>query len=477
MVVKHRSLPTLSELFYRYDWGHISTASQSGTKINPKTASQQYHQALAKAEREWSGAIAAMEELLLPVITNSVDHHQGVLLSGPSPVLSDQNLLSKLLKGVFTSEAFEKQSLSSLVLPGTTNTEIGVDSILELPLLPKDPLMGERYVLIFTNQFSLAIVLGKDNIGFPKLHFSFEPELTQAIWETLRTRLFFTNHEHLELLEAGISQFTPVEPNYRQVTQFSRNLLKYLPDSPNLEPKKTASITKKLPNKEIELLQALTHEVRTPLTTIRTLTRLLLKRSHQFNQEVLKRLEMIDQECTEQINRMDLIFKATELETQALKYPMQLSPISLDQLFQDNIPRWQKQSQRRNVTLEIVLPQKLPIVWGDPTMLEQVLTNLMEKITKNLATGGEIKIQVTTVGSQLKLELLSTSDSPTNPLQSLGQLLMFQPETGSLSLNLDVTKNFFNLMGGKLTVRKNEQRGEVLTIFLPLKNSLSLPTS
>ena len=30
--------------------------------------------------------------------------------------------------------------------------------------------------------------------------------------------------------------------------------------------------------KEVELLQALTHEIRTPLTTIRTLTRLLLKR-------------------------------------------------------------------------------------------------------------------------------------------------------------------------------------------------------
>ncbi|ELR99677.1 HAMP domain-containing sensor histidine kinase [Gloeocapsa sp. PCC 73106] len=457
MVLKHWSLPTLSDLFYRHDGGQTSTESPS------QTAMEGYNQALAKAEREWSGAIAAMEELLTPSLT------QGILLSSTAtPLLSDRSLFSDLLRGVFTTEGFNRLSLTSSVLPAVNDTEVEVnsDSILQFPLLPNDPLIDERYALLFTREFSLAIILGKDNSGFPKLHFSFAPELMQGIWETLRTRLFLTNHEHLGLLEAKITEFSPIEPNYRQVTEFSRNLLKNLPDTPDLDQKKNS--TKKLLNKEIELLQALTHEIRTPLTTIRTLTRLLLKRSSQLNQEALKRLEMIDQECTEQINRMDLIFKVTELETQSLNYPMQLLPISLEKLFQENIPRWQKQSQRRNVVLEVVLPQKLPVVLGDPTMLAQILTNLMEKITRDLATGGRIKVQVTIVGSQLKLELLSTASTHTNPLKSLGQLLMFQPETGSLSLNIDVTKNLFNLMGGKLTVRHHEQKGEVVTIFLPL---------
>jgi signal transduction histidine kinase len=48
---------------------------------------------------------------------------------------------------------------------------------------------------------------------------------------------------------------------------------------------------------------------------------------------------------------------------------------------------------------------------------------------------------------------------------------MFQPETGCLSLNLDVTKNIFQALGGKLTVRQRPKQGEELTIFLPIKNS------
>ena len=48
------------------------------------------------------------------------------------------------------------------------------------------------------------------------------------------------------------------------------------------------------------------------MASIRTMTRLLLRRK-ELAPEVIQRLKAIDQECTEQINRMELIFRATEL--------------------------------------------------------------------------------------------------------------------------------------------------------------------
>lgn len=465
MVVQHWSLPTLSDLFYRYDCEETAVKTQSGVKLNPKTAGQQYNQALAQGEREWFAAIAALETLLLDVLTQDTEAYQGLLLSSPIPLLYNHNLLN----GIFTYEAFEQLSLSSLLLPCGDDIPVtpSPNPILQLPLLPKDPLANERYALVCTDSFSLAIILGKDHLGLPKFHFSFAPQLITEIWKNLKTRLVLTKHQYLPLLEETIAKFPPVNPDYRLVSQFSRYLLNNLATKKNLDNNRQVNTA----SKEIELLQALTHEIRTPLTTIRTLTRLLLKRSSQLNTEILGRLEMIDQECTEQINRMDLIFKATELKDKPLNATLELLPICLDKLFQENIPRWQKQSQRRNVDLDIILPQKLPIVLGDPAMLEQILTNLMEKITKDLATGGKLRVQVTTVGDQLKLELLALSHYPSNPLKSLGELLMFQPETGSLSLNMNVTKNLFNLMGGKLTIRQYEETGEVFTIFLPLNSS------
>lgn len=229
---------------------------------------------------------------------------------------------------------------------------------------------------------------------------------------------------------------------------------------------------------DAKLLQAIAHEVRTPLTTINTLTRLLLKRS-DLPSEVMQRLEMIHRECAEQIDRFSLIFRAAELETaKPQQSPVQLTSVSLAQVLQKSVPRWQKQAARRNLNLHVALPQQMPAVVSDPTMLDQVLTGLIDRFARSLTAGSHIYLQVTLAGEQLKLQLRSQPNPP-DPgdqvkcsavpiLQSIGQLLMLQPETGSLSLSLPVTKNLFQALGGKLTVKQQSQQGEVLTIFLPL---------
>jgi signal transduction histidine kinase len=90
------------------------------------------------------------------------------------------------------------------------------------------------------------------------------------------------------------------------------------------------------------------------------MTRLLL-RNKKLTPQMVKLLEGIDQECTEQINRMELIFRATELKnTPKEPKSVQLVSTSLEHVLDASIPRWKKQAQRRNVVLDVVVPQKLP---------------------------------------------------------------------------------------------------------------------
>jgi hypothetical protein len=231
------------------------------------------------------------------------------------------------------------------------------------------------------------------------------------------------------------------------------------------------------PGLDVELLQAIAHEVRTPLTTIRTLTRLLLKRRN-LDADIIKRLETIDRECSEQIDRFSLIFRAVELETcEKTRSLLQLSSTSLGDVFSNCIPRWQKQASRRNLTLDVILPPKMPPVVTDPTMLDQVLTGALENFISSVPGGSAVQVKVMLAGHQLKMQLHSelkenkwaANSGNTPPLKSIGQLLMFQPETGNISLNLSTTKNLFHALGGKLIVRKRSQQGQVLTIFLPLE--------
>ncbi len=467
-------LQTLSDIFYRgKDGKDQAIESELISTIDSAQLSS------LKAQREWFAAIAAVEEILLLEAKKTDNLLQGVIFSAPVPVLSNLSLLSHFKTGIFTPEAFNLKALMPCGDKNNAPKFLDKSHTLQLPLIPNDPIALEQFCLILTSSFSLIMVLGTDPSQTPAFHFSFAPEIIQEVWLTLRSRLSLVNYEKLTEIDNLIKQFEPINPDYRLVSQFSRELLKNLPNITALAiensrpinqvtPRESISTT---PNRglEMELLQALTHEIRTPLSTIRTLTRLLLKRKKDLQPKVTQRLQTIDQECTEQIERMELIFRAAELESTPLRSSsVHLTSCCLKSVLEDTIPRWEKQAQRRNINLDVILPQNLPEVVSNPAMLDQVLTGLIESCTKSLPTGGKIQVNVSTAGDRLKLQVISQSSH--NPLKALGQLLMFQPETGSLSLNLEVTKNMFQALGGKLTVRQRPRQGEELTIFLPLNN-------
>jgi len=558
-VVQKWFLPSLSEILTQPEQTGLNeqVAQQDATSCKTK----EHDTAVAKAQREWSSAIASLEQLLLEAIapSDAADCHQsslqGLIIAGPAPVLCHPDLLTHFQTGIFTYESFNPLTWMPFLLPPATTSQTKqiTSTAYELPLLPGDPLTKEQFCVIFTKSFSLVMAAGKNQHGIRAFRFSFDPNDVQKVWASLYPRMLLTSSHQLSQLETFVQQFAPQTPDYRTVMQFSRLLLQNLPEPPQAEQIDTISVPcerliaqseatqsgsntfpplrhsiatskqeistgktlqkqqqpsfnqnkqphwqpmvkneergiKKIPNSEeatpdVELLQALTHEIRTPLTTIRTLTKLLLKR-RDLAAEVKRRLEIIDHECTEQINRMELIFRAAELETAAVKQmSVNLTSMSLAQIFGQSIPRWEKQAQRRDLTLDVILPQQLPTVVSNPNLLDQVLTGLMESFTRSLPTGSHIQLHVTPAGNQLKLQFQSqpdpakTGSSPEysqascSTVKSIGQLLMFQPETGSLSLNLNVTKNLFQALGGKLIVRQRPQEGEVMTIFLPLEVS------
>ncbi len=491
-----------------------------------------------QAEQEWLGGLTALIKLLIelpPGAHSELDVPEnpgqiplmGGVLSGPFPVLPDRLMGQRLSHWLLVPEPLEQiLAVTRPLLPGQGKGKApGSASDLQMvPLPTNDPLVGERFCLLLTRRFSLLLVLGYAASGLPQFQFSFDPEVVGQGWRQLRDRVSATRSPLVPELDRLYDQFSPVVPDYRLVTRYSQLLLAQLRQRSQIvtgtgseeqqapgatpalalpaRPILAAFQTDPSPHVEAgvssaafegpepastppdspdtELLKAMAHEIRTPLTTIRTLTRSLLKRK-DIGDEVAKRLRLIDRECTQQIDRFSLIFRAVELETDRAPRPRSpLSAISLNQLFDDATPRWQQQASRRNLSLTVNVPPCLPMVNSDPAMLTQVLTGLIDRFTHSLPPYSHIELAVTLAGHQLKLQFQSQPpegsaqshpehDPFASPFKALGQLLMFQPETGGLSLNLNATKNLFQALGGKLIVRQRPQAGEVLTVFLPLE--------
>ena len=474
MVVQDGVRLTLSELFW---------PSPLVTGALP-----QIHAAIPvdqQADLQWRSAIAALNLLLeQQLVSDNVaanntpdgeqEDWQGVCLSSPTPVLTQAANLN-LFQGIATASAWRYYQPQLAAV--NENFSVSPPQQREFPLFPQDPLTHEQFCLVATSTFSLLIVLGRNAEQHPYCYWTFDPhQLTQA-WQSLRFRWQCFFSPDLVYLDALLEQFSFTEPHYQVVSQFSQLMLQSVLgavegsqaiSTNHPAPLRESHIPIPEPASDIAILKALTHEIRTPLTSIQTLTRLLLRR-RDLTQDVSKRIEAIDRECQEQISRMDLIFRATEIESGTVpELVVPLMTTELDAVFKAGIPRWQRQAKRYQVDLQVEMPQALPLVWSNPHLLDQVLSGLIEQLVRSLRSGGQIQLQVTTAGEQLKVQFYTRASHHLNPLKALGELLMFQPETGCLSLNWDVTKNLFQLLGGRLTIKRRSPREEMLTIYLPV---------
>ncbi|WP_404787284.1 sensor histidine kinase [Altericista sp. CCNU0014] len=472
---------------------------------------------LDAALESWRVAIAAMGQLLKQTTLNpslaelhpnrsaEICNQQGVVFCSPAPVFSDLAILAHFKTWIFTPKL---QSRAFQLPPAAVSDRFDV-LLPTLPILPGDPLAREQFCLIQTPQFCWVAILGQDSEGTLGLNFSFDPVTVEQIWAALQFRIErLQRPSQAASIQQWRSRFPTAAPDYRIPMLFGQALLaqssgqssrdratevcppgksssphrpsvqtqQQQATEPNPEPV-APSGAEDLPesDRDVELLKVLAHEVRTPLTTIQTLTRLLLRRS-DLPKEVTQRLDAIQRECSGQIDRFGLIFRAMELtHADSQPLPTHLTPIALQELLAGNLTRWQAHAARRGLTLQVTTPKRLPeVAIRDPLLLNQVLTGLMEYLSNSLSTGSHINLKVDLAGSQLKLQLQTQpdkkpcSDNAESPMmRAVGQLLMFQPETGGVSLSLAATKHLFQALGGKLTVRQHLQ-GEVLTIFLPL---------
>jgi signal transduction histidine kinase len=323
--------------------------------------------------------------------------------------------------------------------------------------IPKaDPLNQEWFCILVTEFFSVVVLASAKSHSCT---WSLHPVAIQAAIAVLLLRIRRTDQQNL--LQTKLQQFPLTLPPYQVMARFGTILMAQ------------SSIHQELaiPEiQEVDIIKAITHEVRTPLTTIRMLVR-SLKRRKDISAEVKARLDRVDAECTEQIERFNLIFEAAQLDS----YAIMLEATQIEEILSDGFMRWQDHAGRRQISLEMILPTEIPAILSNALLLSQVLNGLIDRLVRSFPPDSHIQLILTSAGEYLKLQFQSQvpqqggGDLPL--LKAVGQWLMLQPETGTLSLSLPTTKTLLKALGGKLTVRMHSTSaaydGEILTIFLP----------
>ncbi|MEB3266773.1 MAG: sensor histidine kinase [Cyanobacteriota bacterium] len=444
-----------------------------------------------RARRLWWAALATLQDDLLP----EGPDRRGVWLAAPLPALHEPQLLGHLRGWVWTPQALGPLlPTSAPLLPGGNLRPNGPNPSLaagfsRLPLNDDDG--TDPLLVLITPALQVALALDGPTEG-RRLVVRFEPDVIAAVLDLLDQRLQTDAPEAAAELGRQLQDLGPLRSDPTQGLRFwplvaerlsgmaaSLTLQPLLPErSDNGDAATVAAESEQAVSAELALLEALTHEVRTPLATIRTLIRSLLRRP-DLTRLVRQRLEQIDGECSEQIDRFGLIFLAAEQQRQpGTEHPLspsELARTDLGQLVVDLEPLWRRQLARRELTLEVALSSGLQPVLSDPVRLEIMLGGLVDRFCRSLPSGSHVHLELQPAGSRLKLQLSSLNGGrgPAegdggrrrgHERQGLGPVLSWNPATGSLQLSRQATQRLFHRLGGRFT----ERGTNCLTVFFPL---------
>jgi len=402
----------------------------------------------------------------------------GIWVSSPLPALNDKKFFNQLYGWLWSPEGFPYFSMDNAgFLPVNNSEKIKNDFDLisnykVLNLSQKDGYAP--FLMIITPNFQciLSIVGEKDK---KILIMKCDEESLKISIELMHARLNQENYEEGVKFRNAINNLGNLNFN----NQFEQNFwpilstkLAKLGQNHNIQnsernDKKNVQIT------EAKLLSAISHEVRTPLATIRTLISSTLKK-YNMDESMRNRLIQIDNECNEQIDRFGLIFNAAELVSNEVPSLNNLARINLAEIFKKLSPVWNKQLNRRGISLKIDIPNQLPEILSDSEKLELMLRGLIDKNTRGLKEGSTLILELRPAGQKLKLQLkVQKSDLNQKEIlkkengSDIGPVLNWNPQTGSLQLSQSATQKLLASLGGHVTQRRDTG----LTVFFPISES------
>lgn len=222
------------------------------------------------------------------------------------------------------------------------------------------------------------------------------------------------------------------------------------------------------------LISSVSHDLRTPLTSIKAAASSLLQNDVQWSvEEQHSFLQAIEHEA-DHLNRLvENLLDMSRIEGGALKPEKEWYPV--DELLHDVLDRMQLRLQGREVITRI--PDNLPPVELDYLMIDQVVTNLIENVLRYTPQGSPLEIAVTTSATEL---LLAVADrGPGIPASDLERIFdkfyrvmdhaREASRPGGTGVGLSVCRGLIEAHGGRIWAENRQGGGAVFRFTLPLQ--------
>lgn len=217
------------------------------------------------------------------------------------------------------------------------------------------------------------------------------------------------------------------------------------------------------------LLDSVTHDFRTPLTSIKASVTSLLSGFESGQAERKELLTVIDEE-TDRLNR--LVGEAIEMASlDAHEVRLNIEPHQISEAIEDALE--ESRQTLRDHKVEVRLPQALPAAMMDPARISEVLRHLLENAAKYSPAGSPIFISSETKGDRL---ITSVADRGSG-IDDLERSMIFDKfyrgqgqryRVQGTGMGLAIVKAIMEAHGGRIDVTSQLGQGSVFSFGLPL---------
>ena len=225
--------------------------------------------------------------------------------------------------------------------------------------------------------------------------------------------------------------------------------------------------------KESEKIEALTmlaagvaHEIGNPLNSLNIHLQ-LLKRMSPHMGEVTDDVNEMLEICTSEVERMKMIVDQFLGAVRSQKPEM--LPQDIGEILRASLDFMKGEIEERDIQIEALWHDPLPMVKGDLTQLKQAFYNLIKNAVQAMPHGGDLKILCDDDGDFLRIAFADTGGGMNQ--QTLAKMFdaYHTDRIGGTGLGLFIVERVIREHGGRIGVSSKEGKGTIFTIFLPLR--------